>query len=56
MIGGEAGLPGQDRGRGGEEDFSGPSLDPVPEAVHNPKGTGVRGKEVGPLGKNGEKA
>jgi len=32
--GGEAGLTGQDGGGGGEEVVRGPSLDPVPEAVH----------------------
>jgi len=32
--GGEAGLTGEDGGGGGEEVVRGPSLDPVPEAVH----------------------
>ena len=38
---GEAGLPGQDGGQGGEECVAGPPLNPMPEAVHALKGAGV---------------
>jgi len=48
--GGEAGLPGKDRGRGGDEIVSSPSLDPVPEAIHASERSVVRGEEVGTVG------
>jgi len=48
--GGEAGLPGKDGGGGVEEVIRGPSLDPVPEAVHASERSVVRGEEVGPVG------
>ena len=52
--GGEAGLTGQDRGGGGKEVVCGPSLDPVPEAVHVSERSVVRGKEVCSVGEYGE--
>jgi len=48
--GGEAGLSGKDIGGGGEKIVCGPSLDPVPEAVHAPERRIVRGEEVGSVG------
>ena len=52
--GGEAGLAGQDGGGSGEEVVRGPSLDPVPEAVHASERSVVRGEEVGSVGECGE--
>ena len=46
----EEGLSGQDRSRGGEEGVGGPSLDPVPEALHASHGVGVMCNEVGLVG------
>jgi len=53
-YGGEAGLTGQDGGGGGEEVIRGPSLDPVPEAVHASEHSVVRGKEVSSVSEYGE--
>jgi len=50
----EACLSGQDGGGGGEEVVCGPSLDPVPEAVHAPERSIVRGEEVCTIGEYGE--
>jgi len=52
--GGEAGLPGKDGGGGGEQVVRGPSLDPVPEAVHASERGVVWGEEVRPIGEYGE--
>ena len=52
--GGEAARSGQDGSRGGEECVGGPSLDPVPEAVHALAAAGVGGEEVGHIGEYGE--
>jgi len=52
--GGEAGLSGQDGGGGGEEVVRGPSLDPVPEAVHASERSVVRGEEVCTISEYGE--
>jgi len=51
--GGEASLPGQDGGRGRERVVCGPSLDPVPEAVHASERGGVWGEEVGSVSEYG---
>jgi len=52
--GGEAGLSEQDGGGGGEEVVCGPSLDPVPEAVHASECSVVRGEEVCTISEYGE--
>jgi len=52
--GGEAGFPGKDGGGGGEEVVCGPSLDPVPEAVHASERGVVWGEEVRPVSEYGE--
>jgi len=52
--GGEAGLTGQDRGGGGGEVVRGPSLNPVPEAVHAPERSVVWGEEVCSVSEYGE--
>jgi len=52
--GGEAGFPGKDGGGGGEEVVRGPSLDPVPEAVHASERGVVWGEEVRPVCEYGE--
>jgi len=51
----ETGLAGQDGGRRGKEVVRCPSLDPVPEAVHASERGGVRGEEVDPVRKYGER-
>jgi len=51
--GGEARLAGQDGGGGGEKIIRGPSLDPVPEAIHASEGRIIWGKEVGTVGEYG---
>jgi len=50
----EAGLSGQDGGGGGEKIVRGPSLDPVPEAVHASERSVVRGEEVCTICEYGE--
>jgi len=45
---------GQNGGGYGEEDIRGPSLDPVPEAVHASKRSIVRGEEVCTISEYGE--
>jgi len=50
----EAGLPGKDRGGGGEKIVCSPPLDPVPEAVDASERSIVRGEEVGSVGEYGE--
>ena len=52
--GGEASLSGQDGGGGGEEVICGPSLDPVPEAVHASERSVVRGEEICTISEYGE--
>jgi len=52
--GGEAGLSGQDGDGGGEEVIRGPSLDPVPEAVHASERSVVRGEEICAISEYGE--
>ena len=44
---GDASLPGQDGGRGGEEVVRRPSLHPVPETIHASESSEFRGEEVG---------
>ena len=51
---GEAGLPGQDGGGGGEKVVRRPSLDPVPEAIHASERSLVWGEEVGTVSEYGE--
>jgi len=46
----EASLPGQDGCGGGEEVVCGPSLDPVPEAVHSSEHSVVWGEAVSSVG------
>jgi len=53
-YGGEAGLSGHDGGGGGEEVIRGPSLDPVPEAVHASERSVIGGEEVCTVSKYGE--
>jgi len=50
----EAGLAGQDGGRGGEKIIRSPSLDLVPEAVHASERGVIRGKEVSSICEYGE--
>ena len=50
----EADLSGQDGGRGAEKVVRGPSLDPVPEAVHASERSVVRGEEVYTISEYGE--
>jgi len=52
--GGEAGLSEQDEGGGGEKVVRGPSLDPVPGAVHTSERSVIWGEEVGSVGEYGE--
>jgi len=52
--GGEACLTGQDGGGGGKNVVRGPSLDPVPEAVHASERSVVWGEEVCSVSEYGE--
>jgi len=52
--GGEASLTGQDGGRGGEGVVRGPSLDPVPEAVHASQRRVVQSEEVSTIDEYGQ--
>jgi len=51
---GEAGLPGQDGGRGEVKIIRRPYLDSVPEAVHPSERSVIWGEEVGPIDEYGE--
>ena len=50
MMGGKAGFPGQDGGRGGTEGLGGLSLDTMPRAIHASKSIGDGEEYVSPIG------
>ena len=47
-YGGKAGFPGKDGGGGGRKVVCGPSVDPMPEAVHSSERRWVWGEQIGP--------
>jgi len=53
-MGGRQASLGQDGGGGGDEVVRGPSLDPVPEAIHASERSVVRGEEVCTISEYGE--